>query len=340
MSKQQQPLFTVGAFGILADGARVAGSPPVEQWAVALCAVARARDGAAWAIGDMLIFGEKYEDDPYEEACDNTGLKRGTLMNMKSLAKTFPKPHRVSGLSWSHHALVAGFDEETRIALLLRAKTERLSYEELRGIVRGVNEEARFQAQTWPEGTFGLILADPPWPYEAGAVDPSRQIENQYPPMTIADISSLGDRIATVRAPDCILYLWATSAMMVSGEAVEVVKAWGFNGRSTMVWVKESIGGGYWARQRHEHLLIATHGSPMPPAEHMRPDSVIEAPRREHSQKPALVHTLLEACYPRAPKLELFARETREGWTPWGNERLGLAAPSRGMRVREMEALA
>ena len=52
-----------------------------------------------------------------------------------------------------------------------------------------------------------------------------------------------------------------------------------------------------------------------------RPDSVIEAPRLRHSQKPEDASRRIEAAYPHLSKLELFARGTpRPGWHAWGNE--------------------
>jgi excisionase family DNA binding protein len=51
-----------------------------------------------------------------------------------------------------------------------------------------------------------------------------------------------------------------------------------------------------------------------------RIDSVIEAPRGRHSEKPECVYELIERMYRLASKLELFARRRRPGWTAWGNE--------------------
>jgi len=39
----------------------------------------------------------------------------------------------------------------------------------------------------------------------------------------------------------------------------------------------------------------------------------------EHSRKPDDLHDLIEACSP-GPRLELFARGTRPGWTGWGDQ--------------------
>ena len=62
--------------------------------------------------------------------------------------------------------------------------------------------------------------------------------------------------------------------------------AWGFAYRTSLCWVKPSIGPGNWARQRHELVLVGTRGGVGTPREEDRPDSVIEAPRGRHSQKP------------------------------------------------------
>jgi N6-adenosine-specific RNA methylase IME4 len=50
-------------------------------------------------------------------------------------------------------------------------------------------------------------------------------------------------------------------------------------------------------------------------------DSVVEAPRGRHSEKPKVFYELIERMYPHATRLELFARgKQRPGWTFWGNE--------------------
>jgi len=86
------------------------------------------------------------------------------------------------------------------------------------------------------------------------------------------------------------------------------------------VWVKDKIGLGYFVRNQHELLLVATRGDMPSPSPANRQPSVIEAPRREHSRKPDEAYALIERMYPSLPKIELFARNTRSGWDPWGNE--------------------
>ena len=100
-----------------------------------------------------------------------------------------------------------------------------------------------------------------------------------------------------------------------------MLSAWGFSYRSNEVWVKPSIGLGVWTRNRHELLLIGRRGNASPAEPALRLDSVIEAPRGRHSEKPACVYERLEHLYPALSKLELFARGVpRAGWSGWGNE--------------------
>jgi len=164
-----------------------------------------------------------------------------------------------------------------------------------------------------PPGEFDVIVADPPWRYE-GAETESRQVENQYLTMKHEAICAL----SPPAADDCILFLWATAPKLP--EALEVIEAWGFTYRTCMVWVKASIGMGYYARGRHELLLIAKRGNASPPEPSVRPDSVIEAPRGKHSEKPEKAQELIEAMYPEARRLEMFSRRKRDGWTAWGNQ--------------------
>ena len=98
-----------------------------------------------------------------------------------------------------------------------------------------------------------------------------------------------------------------------------VIDAWGFKYKSNIVWDKQLIGMGHYARIRHEHLLIATRGKPGVSAVHNLP-SVISARRGKHSVKPVGAYEYIEAMYPALSKLELFARNTRPGWTSWGDE--------------------
>ena len=164
-------------------------------------------------------------------------------------------------------------------------------------------------------GIYSVIYADPPWSYDHPISD-SRRIENQYPTMNIDEICAL--HVQSISADDAILFLWVTTPMLEKG--FRVLNAWGFEYRTSMVWVKPSIGMGQWVRQRHELLLIGVKGNIPTPRDGDKPDSVIEAPRLEHSKKPEIVYEIIEKMYPELPKVELFSRNKRNGWETWGYE--------------------
>jgi N6-adenosine-specific RNA methylase IME4 len=164
-------------------------------------------------------------------------------------------------------------------------------------------------------GCFQVLLADPPWRYDFSTSD-SREIENQYDTLEIEDICNLP--VPAICEPDAVLFLWATSPKLP--EALRVMLAWGFTYKTCMVWVKDKIGMGYYARQRHELLLIGTIGKPPVPLPENRPDSVVEAARGKHSEKPARVYEIIEAMYPNGSRIELFARKARPDWSAWGDQ--------------------
>lgn len=164
-----------------------------------------------------------------------------------------------------------------------------------------------------PHGTFGVIYADPPWKYEHSKTD-NREIENQYPTMELEEIR----RLKIPAADDCVLFLWATSPKLE--ESMSVVNSWGFSYRTCMVWDKEKIGMGYYARQQHELLLIATRGEPGTPEPSDRPPSILRSPRGRHSSKPEEFAAIIQKMYPNARRVELFARKKRDGWEVWGKE--------------------
>ena len=172
---------------------------------------------------------------------------------------------------------------------------------------------------------YDIVLADPPWRFTSNSRErPGRNALRHYSCMSPGEIAALPVR--EIAARDALLYLWVTVPHLATG--LDVLRAWGFRYVSGLVWVKARIGTGFWVRNRHEIVLIARRGRfPCPrPAPH--PDSVIEAPQREHSRKPDALHEMIEDAFPSARRVELFARQRRPGWHAWGNEtaKFGAAA--------------
>lgn len=100
---------------------------------------------------------------------------------------------------------------------------------------------------------FQTILADPPWRYANTA---SRgAAENHYSTMTVEAICA--EPVSQLVADNAHLHLWTTNGFLEP--AFRVIRAWGFEYKSCLVWVKPNIGlGNYW-RLSHEFLCDRSH---------------------------------------------------------------------------------
>jgi N6-adenosine-specific RNA methylase IME4 len=164
---------------------------------------------------------------------------------------------------------------------------------------------------------FPVIYMDPPTKFAAG--DSDRSTENHYPTMDEAQIAALP--VGELATDDAVLFIWTTVPWL--RKTMTLIEGWGFAYVSELVWDKQTLGLGFWNRNVHETLLIATRGKiPAPDPSTLKPSLYSEA-RGRHSAKPEYFRDLITAYYPDLPKVELFSRVDGvlpEGWTAWGNE--------------------
>jgi N6-adenosine-specific RNA methylase IME4 len=170
-----------------------------------------------------------------------------------------------------------------------------------------------------PDRKYGVIVADPEWDDTVWSRETGmdRHAGNHYP---TSDAKAIEARpVAKIAAPDSVLFLWTTNQHLRI--AIGVLEAWGFRYKSNYVWGKDKISTGRWNRSKHEILLVATLGKPPCPAPGTQWDSLIMAPKGEHSAKPECFLEMIEAYYPTMPKIELNRRgPARAGWDAWGLE--------------------
>ena len=130
--------------------------------------------------------------------------------------------------------------------------------------------------------------------------------------------------IGELAAKDCALFLWITFPCLC--EALEVLTAWGFSYKTVaFVWVKQNrrnddlfTGMGYWTRANAEICILATKGHPKRVDAGVR--QVILSHIEEHSKKPDEARERIVRLMGDLPRVELFARQSPEGWDVWGNE--------------------
>jgi N6-adenosine-specific RNA methylase IME4 len=176
-----------------------------------------------------------------------------------------------------------------------------------------------------PGGTFGTILADPPWQFQnrSGKIAPEHKRLSRYGTMTIAEICALP--VGDIAADPAHLYLWVPNALLPDG--LRVMEAWGFRYISNIVWHKvrkdggsDGRGVGFYFRNVTEVLLFGVRGKnarTLPPGRSQV--NMIQTRKREHSRKPDEQYNIIEECS-WGPRLELFSRGKRKGWTVWGNQ--------------------
>ena len=173
--------------------------------------------------------------------------------------------------------------------------------------------------------TFGTVMADPPWRFtnRTGKVAPEHKRLSRYPTLTLEEICGLP--VADHLSDRAHCYLWVPNALLPEGLAV--LRAWGFDYKSNIVWHKvrkdggsDGRGVGFYFRNVTEILLFGTRGKQartLPPGR--RQVNMLQTRKREHSRKPDEQYDLIESCS-WGPYLELFGRGVREGWTVWGNQ--------------------
>ena len=158
---------------------------------------------------------------------------------------------------------------------------------------------------------FNTILVDVPLASNQ-RTDGKRNCEQHYPCMSVEELKAL----QIPSSDNCVLLFWGWNQRLP--ECLEIIKAWGFEYKTIITWIKPHMGIGNYIRNASEHLLIATKGkNAVNPAK--RHISWFIAERREHSKKPEMQYDIAEILG-KPPYAELFARHTRNGWFSWGNE--------------------
>ena len=327
-----------GPYEFTACGLSLAGESTPQEWERCGEILQRVDEARQWAIGDWLRDGKQhYGDGLYKRAAEITGLDQGTLRSFASLASSFHLSLRRDKLSYGHHKESQGIkliaehedgklylsnepDRDTIAELLGDAEKKGWPVVELRATVREHKEWQRqhIAAANEPE-KYAVIYADPPWQYSSGDQHTDEEQEtvigDHYPSMSLRDICALPQ--AKLAATDCVLFMWCTSPTLE--EAFEVVNAWGFKYKASMIWDKVAHNVGHYVSVRHELLLICTKG--IAPKVPRLADSVYEEQRTEHSRKPAYFKDLIAELYPNGKRIEFFCRgDAGDGWDAWGNE--------------------
>ena len=180
-------------------------------------------------------------------------------------------------------------------------------------------------------GGWKCVVADPPWAFSSNSkAKPGRNAMRHYDVMSLDDIAAMP--VKQIVADDAVLAMWITSPLLVLGAHIPIFRAWGFKPTAMgWTWAKLNkrapglfhtagdffMGAGYTTRKNCEFVILGKRGKPGRKSASVR--ELIVAHVGRHSEKPDEFYRRVEA-YADGPRLELFSRRSRPGWTTWGNE--------------------
>lgn len=176
------------------------------------------------------------------------------------------------------------------------------------------------------ETKYSIVYTDPPWEQKKGGYRKSRPRQGRaldYPTMPTAEIEQVHRCVLGNLTEDRHnVFIWSIDKYL--HETERMMARLGYTLHARMIWNKENgIAPAFTVRYAHEYLLwFYPKGKMLKPIQEQRGryTTVFSEKGREHSRKPEIAYKMLEEMFPKAKKLELFARAERDGWDCWGNE--------------------
>jgi N6-adenosine-specific RNA methylase IME4 len=170
---------------------------------------------------------------------------------------------------------------------------------------------------------YRTIVIDPPWPgpgevpaFDARVSGPMKLNLIPYSTMTGIQVAALN--VPEIAADDGQLFIWATSRSVA--DAFLLAQLWAFKFRTLFIWEKPGLGLGRHARNQAEFLLWAGRRGAKLVEPKDCPHQIQRWPKpKRHSEKPAEAYELIRRLSD-GPRLDIFARQRREGFEPWGNQ--------------------
>ena len=172
---------------------------------------------------------------------------------------------------------------------------------------------------------YQIIYADPPWILRKGGKKSVRSNSSgealDYPVISMDEIFKHLRWATDNTEEDAVMFLWTIDKYL--HEAEQMMKLLGWKLHARMIWNKVTgIPAAFTIRYGHEYLLYCYKGKLTPVAKEERGKihSVFTEQVKRHSQKPEIAYQIIERLYPVGERLEMYARNKREGWDVWGNE--------------------
>ncbi len=179
------------------------------------------------------------------------------------------------------------------------------------------SEHEPVETPVFPDSKYRCIIIDPPWPVKKIEREerPNQGPILDYPTMNLEEIAKL-PITELANENGCHIYLWVTHKFLPSG--LDLFKTWGIKYQCLLTWIKPTGMVPFSWMYNTEHVLFGRIGSLK--LNKLGIKLSFKAKTREHSRKPDKFYEIVRKVSPN-PRLELFAREPREGFEVWGYEK-------------------
>ena len=258
---------------------------------------------------------EKQYKESKQKAIEESGINEETVRE-ESKFDTRKELATMANVSEGTLMMVNYLDENADDDTIEKVKTGKVAisaaYKKEKRKEKLEEQENQIKEDVKPvEGKFDILVIDPPWPYGREYDPEGSRAANPYPEMEIEEIGA----IELPDKDDSILWLWTTHKFLPI--AYQLMDAWGYDYKATMVWDKMNMGMGHWLRMQTEFCLLGIKGKPVWNQTNIR--DIIREARREHSRKPDSFYEMIEEKFT-GSKIDYFSRENRKGWYSYGNE--------------------
>lgn len=169
------------------------------------------------------------------------------------------------------------------------------------------------------ENKYQIIYTDPPWKQTKGnrrKCRPNQGKELDYQTLSMEEIKGIHGQAITLCQEKHNIFMWAIDKYL--HETEQMMKELGYELHARMIWDKENgIAPAFTVRFSHEYLLwFYRKGKILMPCEEMRGKytTVLREKATKHSKKPLRAYEMIENMFPNCRKLEMFARNERDGW--------------------------
>lgn len=173
---------------------------------------------------------------------------------------------------------------------------------------------------------YQIIYADPPWKQNKGNTRKCRPNQTKlldYATLNISEVKEIHKYVSENLCEDTHnIFMWTIDKYLHDTE--KMMSELGYTLHARLIWDKgNGIAPAFTVRFSHEYLLwFYKKGKMLMPVKNQRGKymTVFSEKSTIHSKKPQCVYEMLETMFPNSEKLEMFARNTRDGWDCWGDE--------------------